>query len=344
MEIHTLLENTFGTHPSWTGKSTENKPSLIRYEYDCSADRRRLRLCFFPVDNTARPDPATDQLRAKLVDAISKQPHVRRLVPFSWLKLLDQLRARSAASKSITLGEVKVAASECGVVAVHVELALRLFNELGLVMHHPEPALRDLVVLDPASFLVEPAARVVCQYDIHAATLLWHSDAKIALPDDYNRLLRSGRLSRGLLKLIWSDRREHIEVLERLVVLYGLIVRASGSLVDGSDAGEFIVPAVLPGTALNLTTFWRASDLPAARVRAVILFGEARYLGDNGEWRNRGWATAEEVARDGFLPAGLFAQVLFLPVCLTVWDGGAAAAVSVIRTLTAEWYERLHAN
>ena len=75
--MHVLLESTFCTHPAWGS-------NVIRYDVATGG-----RLCFFPVDNTARPDLAQDQLRAKLAAAIGAEPHVRRRVPFTWLGLLD---------------------------------------------------------------------------------------------------------------------------------------------------------------------------------------------------------------------------------------------------------------
>ena len=310
--IHALLESTFSTSPAWRG--------LIRYNHsaDCC-------LCFFPVDNTARPDPATDQLRVSMVTAISKQPHVWRRVPFSWPRLLDRLKARSAISTSLRLSEVLSEAAKCGVEADHlqreVEEALRLFNELGLVMHHPEPALRDLVVFDPAAFLVEPASRVVCEHGLHWVPQ--HAAAAAELPDEHRTLRKEGRLSRGLLAALWRDRAQDMPQLERLMVRYGLMLPVSGHLQGegGTEPRTYIVPALLPrskeSTLLQLKSVCRRGadgaegGVAVLAARALILFGFAEQLGDRGAWQRCGWATAKEAARDGFLPGGLFAQVRY---------------------------------
>ena len=44
---------------------------------------------------------------------------------------------------------------------------LKIFNDLGQLMHHSEPSLRHLVILDPANYLVEPASRIICQHEMH---------------------------------------------------------------------------------------------------------------------------------------------------------------------------------
>ena len=303
--LSALLQNTFCTHPAWRG--------LIRFT---SLSGRQL--CFFPVDNTARPDDAADrlhatnELRARIAAAISQQPHVRKLVPFAWLKLLERLRTCAPGAMTRMLGEVQAAAAECGVEAGHVELALLLFNELGLVMHHPEPALLDLVVLDPAAFLVEPASRVMCEHGTHHPQQ--HEQALREMARDYRMLLKEGRLSRGLLALLWRDREQDMPQLERLMVRYGLMLPVSGHFDGSGDAEEFIVPALLPRSEeLKLPQLQSvrgaAGEAPALAARAVILFGVAEELGAGGSWQRRGWATAGEAARDGFLPGGLFEQV-----------------------------------
>ena len=291
IQIHKLIQNSFCTHRAW-GRH------LIRYEEssDCC-------LCFFPVDNTARPDPSTEQLRSKLAAAILCEPHVRELVPFTWLAMLSRLRVHAAKHKSIALSEVRVLAAACGVPAMEELQALLLFNELGFVMYHSEPELCDLVVLNPATFIVEPASRLVCRLDVHAATSQLHSEACSDLPDDYTLLRDHGRLSLRLLEALWRDEQEHWAELRVLMVRYGLMVPASGQSADGYNANEFIVPAVLPNTVISARPSWQVV------ARAVILFGAKQYLGKKGKWTLLGWATAKEAARDGFLPAGLFAQV-----------------------------------
>jgi hypothetical protein len=285
--IHALLLSTFCTHPLWG----EN---LILYDVVTGG-----RLCFFPIDNTARPDPAANQLRAKLAAVISAEQHVRRRVPFTWLQLLDLLRDSAKDRLSMTLSEVLAMAKDCGMGAAdEVLLALQLFNELGLLMHHQEPALRDLVVLDPAAFVIEPASRLVCQHGLHY--LPQHADAEAELPLDYNLLRYQGRASRGLLRVLWRDRVQNLEHLERLMVRYGLMFNSAAC----SAGEEYIVPALLP----------RLRQLPRWQARAVILFGVEKQLGPEGAWLRQGFVTAQEVAIRGFLPGGLFAQVL--PLCL----------------------------
>ena len=265
-------------------------------------------LCFFPIDNTSSldSDSVIAQLRSKLAAVISAEPYIQRRVPFTWLSTLDRLRdAAGASCKSMTLKQVSDLAIECRVVEGHVELMLQLFSGLGFLMHHPEPSLRHLVILDPASFLVEPASRVVCCHRSASHSTEKHQLARKKLPSDYEKLESMGRVSSRLLRLILEDKQQHMNDLVQLMVQYGLMVpllNADTGSQDDSVPGfyEYLVPAVLPHTDTGALM----GILPMAR--AVFTFSDRQTLIG---WRKRGFFTTGEAAKAGFLPAGLFAQV-----------------------------------
>ena len=207
----------------------------------------------------------------------------------------------------MTLKQVSDLAIECRVVEGHVERMLQLFSGLGFLMHHPEPSLRHLVILDPASFLVEPASRVVCCHRSGSHRTQKHQLARQKLPSDYEKLERMGGLSSQLLRLILEDKQQHMNDLVQLMVQYGLMVPLLNADTgtkekDDSVPGfyEYLVPAVLPHTDAGALM----GILPMAR--AVFTFSDRQIL---MVWRKRGFFTTGEAAKTGFLPAGLFAQV-----------------------------------
>ncbi len=119
-------------------------------------------------------------------------------------------------------------------------MMLKWFNQMGLVMYHDEKALKDLVVIDPARFLVEPASCIICQHDMHENDAL--RAAKSQKPHLY-QLLRKGILTREMMHVIWSDvvvpRRDAVELL---MTKYQLILPLAN---ENENDDRFLVPALL---------------------------------------------------------------------------------------------------
>ena len=302
--INTLLLREFGEHPLW--------PTVLRCDYSCCSGHSQSRECFFfPVNNNAFPgrDPVVDHLRFVLARHVSQEPYVRWKVPFAWLAALDKLYSFPTADRgqrcmSLSLRKVVELSGECGVRNTSVDCMLHLFSELGLVMHHPEPALRHVVILDPATFLVEPASRLVFLQGYHH--LPHQKNCSQRLPRDYKKLIIKGRVSKRLLSILWEERQsQDRQDLELLLVRYGLIVPLVKVAVDKAlkeqhETNEYLVPAVLPRLEFGVLM----DVVPVAR--AVFLFGEEDVL---LEWRGRGCVTVSEARNAGFLPSGVFAQV-----------------------------------
>jgi hypothetical protein len=321
VKINELLEQEFGKHPAW--------PCILCREYASSesSDSFPRKLYFFPVDNTAAPreDPDIDNLRSVLVTKISTEPYVTGRVPFAWLAVLEKLRAEvSTESKNnVHIQKVlEIAWTSESMDERNVLLMLRLFNELGLVMHHPEPALRHNVILDPASFLVEPASRIICQRNGHGLPdqsmlhhVQLHERARQMHPREYDLYYTQGRLSRRLLDILWSDRPLELRFdLELLMVRYGLIVpllkelKACDSDTQTSQHGqsndqEYLVPAMLPPSVQTQSPTTRMDPV----TRAIFFFARKEPL---RRWRERGYLTSAEIRSEGFLPSGLFPQVI----------------------------------
>ena len=306
--INELLLEQFGSHPAW--------PKLLRCEISLVGT-----LCFFPVNNAASPgaDPVGPHLRSVLTGAIYDEPFVQARVPFTWLALFDKMQdtARYGLAEERSFLELETVfelAAQCSIVEQRVVLlALQFFHELGLVMFHPESALRHTVIMDPLKFLVDPASRIVCQHGVHHIEL--HEKARQSWPLDYRKFVEHGRLSKRLLRSLWEDRQPHLEELTRLMVKYGLLIPLLEKSMESNEQenlkkldklkeksrSEYLVPARLPLLVREDSTM---GITPVAR--AVFIFGLERPL---MEWRNRGYVTVEEVLAEGFLPSGLFVQV-----------------------------------
>ena len=78
--------------------------------------------------------------------------------PLTYFKVLDEMNARKETVSYLSLDEVCKIANKYEVGSQGlIEDMLRFFRELGLIMWHEEPSLRNFVILDPIKFFVSPA-------------------------------------------------------------------------------------------------------------------------------------------------------------------------------------------
>ena len=191
-----------------------------------------------------------------------KEDFVQRALPLSWLRFSDELAAIAAGNATVSgneaiegegegkvkqpvlsLREVKVVAGRCGVEAAHVLQVLRLLHQLGSLVFYDEPALRDLVVLEP-QWLVMAVARVIRDYDLHAVQK--DREAR-ALGSQWLMLTKEGQLTKPLLDLLWA---EYTGVQRRVLLALLLKFGLACPLPNYEGQPIYLVPSVLPSKAL----------------------------------------------------------------------------------------------
>jgi len=314
-----------GTHKDKVSEPKEHEEiSKMLYERfsHCSAWNRgvisfkngtvstgRGRLWIFPVDNTRGiSDPVISELRLVIQHTVQREKFVNHKVPFEWLRVLKHLQLQSeAGSCYTTLQHVRAVCGDSGMpslpeIALEDELSamLKFFHEFGYVMHHSEPDLRDVIVLDPVEFLVKPMARVMSKLDIHDDP--WIETARKHGGTHFARFRNGGLLHRRLLDYFWSDCLDKQSQLEALAVKYGLFI----PLLTDEDHEkaqhelQYIVPAQLkkaPSTR----------DICDDQGQAYLCFAPSDVM---DEWRGKkkGYVSAQDAKRDGFLPRSLFAN------------------------------------
>ena len=120
-------------------------------------------LCFFPIDNTlSRDDPVMKSVMTAIESSMNDADYTHQLVPLSWMKTLDEVT--NLKRSSITIEEYSSIASSCQVSSSDELDLLRYFHEMGYLMWHDQPFLRDVIILDPIDFFVKPAALVICKH------------------------------------------------------------------------------------------------------------------------------------------------------------------------------------
>jgi GTPase SAR1 family protein len=290
--ISQLLDERFKHHRAWS--------HVERFKKGQGKDGR-ANLWFFPVDNTGKlsgggMDPVIKEMQSTVLEVVGREKYVNHKVPYTWLKTHEALLEQP--NKSLQLEEVMHICSKNGMgtnldLNTETVLMLKFFDQMGLIMYHDEKALKHLVVLDPARFLVEPASRVICQHDIHENDALLKTRSE--RPQQY-KLLRQGILEREILEILWSDVVDRHD-LEMLMTKHQLIF----PLTDDNGKDRFVVPTLLPE--------WKTNQVDHHRARLVsyFIFGHPDMIND---CREKGYVLVDEAKGEGFLPKGLFAAVL----------------------------------
>jgi hypothetical protein len=294
-QISDLLFEEFGHSTAWR--------SVKALEHGSRSTGKGL-LWFFPVDNkVGHEDPVMQQLMSDVQKYVMEEEYVQRKVPLPWLGVIDMLSQDKRVF--ISLDEFESTAGQCGLPASRAftlqhecQLLLKLLNNLGILMYNREPALRHMIILNPAEFLAEPATRVICQYSIHE--LDEHRECKKSKWNHlFTILCRNSVLDRRLLPILWKKFASQQTELETLMVKYGLFVPLTAG--ESAEDDRYLVPSILP-RKLSKQDFQGNVLLVC-----YIVFAEREVL---KEWLRNSYVTAATAASEGFLPMGIFTRLL----------------------------------
>ncbi len=155
-KISPILFENFNGSIAWT--------SIIHNDQGIGSNGK-MPLTFFPIDNKKRPrDPSLTHLLSLVEHEIDKSDYVHKLVPLSWLRILDEIKATRR--NCLTIVEVQTICQKFNLTTADtIQLTLLLFlHEMGIVMWHNETNLRSLIILDPIEYFVVPATTVICKH------------------------------------------------------------------------------------------------------------------------------------------------------------------------------------
>ena len=272
-------------------------------------------LCFFPVDCTkGQADPTMVNLMKAIETDILKADYVKVERPLNYFKVLDEMNERKKTVSYLSLEEVSEIANKYRVGSQDlIEEMLRFFRELGLIMWHEEPSLRNVVILDPIKFFVSPATNIVCQHKedeqgtIHSNDVL--REAERNYHDDFQVMKSTGVVSSELLQFILMEhiKREkqtgqqlnvRYEAIKRLMNKYDLIV----PMFD--DFGEDDLAVTTPKKYLVPSLLKSLNERGDLNPRKNTLFMWCSIDGSDKLVNE-----LSEVSERGFLPPGLFQRV-----------------------------------
>eukprot|EP01043_Picozoa_sp_COSAG02_P031301 COSAG02_NODE_2036_length_10039_cov_174.290040_1_plen_1339_part_00 len=140
-----------GTHrASITDEVAAERLAMIESTFERTAfyDQLRNGGKVFCVDNKEDDASTFDALRAVIATEIDQLPDFNAPVPLRWLRFLDVLQEK---------GEQRMSLETAAKIAKHLHIAeqqelmlmLKLFTDVGLLMHFDVDGLRDVVVLQP---------------------------------------------------------------------------------------------------------------------------------------------------------------------------------------------------
>jgi hypothetical protein len=301
--IHDLLCKELKRSPAWR--------FVVQFkEGETREGQNRGGLCFFPVNckrQCGAQDAVLQQLRVYIQKQVAAEQYCKYMVPLEWIRVMDRLQ--QVRDKFASFDSVARIAQECGVPTVkglsledELVLLLKLLTEYGLLMYHSEPSLRNLVILDPLAFLVDPTSRIICVHEgqyHHPQQIKDIEEAEQPdqeLCDAVTELRDRAILQLNLSMSVWNDMGANmIPKLKRLLAKYGLIVPI---LDQSDDSSSCIVPSLLkPRQVFSL-------QQPQ---HFFCVFGQSECV---DRWKKKHFLSLHEnAAEEGFLPKGLFIRI-----------------------------------
>jgi hypothetical protein len=282
---------------------------VIKFKEGESHEGANRGLWFFPVSckkRESKQDPVLRSLRMYIQNAVQEEEYMKLMVPMEWLRVMDRLQQMQ--DKFTSFSAVAGIAEQCGLPSVptlsleeELLALLKHFTELGVLMHHPEASLRNLIILDPIAFLVEPATRIICNHEGQ-----YHSPKQIEAAKESNSsavrdLREHALLDPKLLPAVWSDLSDDTRSsLQILMVKYGLMVPV---LDDKGSSGRFIVPSLLYPQPFSSQRPQKTKD---ASKHCLVAFSLQHFM---IRCQEADFVSLVDVAKEGFMPKGLFSRV-----------------------------------
>ena len=244
--------------------------------------------------------------------SVNGADYTHQLVPLSWMKTLDEVTILK--KSSITIEEFSSIASSCKVSSSDKFNLLRFFHEMGYLMWHDQPVLRDVIILDPIEFFVKPAALIICKHiqdgnDPTMHCLPVHSKCKKMQFNKFKDLTTKGILNSSLLPILWEDFADRSTILLYLMCRYGLLVPLLyNTTVDSSDvvtvpvSQKYLVPSLLSSSSNQYNEKWL--DDGASYQTCFFVFSSSE------DMKIKRIIQSTDLRSDGFLPNGLFERLL----------------------------------
>ena len=265
--ISQLLEDRFGKHEVWR--------SVVKDNDDANGP-----LHFFPVDCTqGRSDAVVSRLMEAIEGEILASDYLYAMKPLTWVKVLDQVNTQRVASTNtntdrnttnssgrsdvyMSYSDIQAIATSCGVTREgEVDVMLRFFHEMGVLIWHEDEKLRDVAIVDIVGF-IGMITRVICKFlpskedrggpdaaTRHHQSLRDQCYAHYA--NEMKKFEAKGIAHRNLIDFMLSSHSSYAaykEATVQLMVKFGLLVPISED--------QYVVPSQLPESDKVVSEDW----------------------------------------------------------------------------------------
>eukprot|EP01034_Spumella_vulgaris_P033105 gene33105-40852_t len=215
------------------------------------------------------------------------------------------------------MSEVNAITTNCGLVETDVVAFLHFLHEMGIVLWHDEPGLREVVILDAVSYFVTPITVVICKHspdreDGTNHSMPSHKECQKMHSTEWEQLTAKGVLTQVMLKILWRAYSEHTDMLIRLMIKFGLLIHLhmvqppsddTSALVVNSDQTKYLVPALLPLAVLTSKDVIEWSD-DSSVMTCMLVFTL------NDDLHRNTNILQKDLIEKGFLPSGLFERIV----------------------------------
>ena len=189
-------------------------------------------------------------------DAINNAAFTHKLVPLTWFQAMDQMS--DLKRDCLSLKEVLKIALQCDMQEAEVPLFLSFLHDMGHLMwiDEAELVLRDVVILDPISYLVTPATFIICKLspDKNDPThhfMESHNKCNIMHKKEWAALTRDDVLHKKLLPILWSEYTDHIHILLLLMTKFGMLVPLRSAKVSNSVSSSISSSSSISGGSIS---------------------------------------------------------------------------------------------
>ncbi|KAL3888189.1 hypothetical protein ACJMK2_000568, partial [Sinanodonta woodiana] len=199
------------------------------------------------IDNT-QPDPMLEELKKRIVELSSQQPHWGEERPARWLPLEQAIMTlKSSGTKVVPLNlieEINMSGSVNIEDRDELELFLKFHHELGTILYFSEEELKEKIVLDP-QWIIDALKSLIT-----AETFIKKNPA---ITSKLYEFIETGKLTHELIDVIWSNEnnpefhnnKDHIlGLMEQLnIIAIPRIFSEEGK--DTKEERHFLVPSML---------------------------------------------------------------------------------------------------
>ncbi|KAL3887953.1 hypothetical protein ACJMK2_000338 [Sinanodonta woodiana] len=199
------------------------------------------------IDNT-QPDPMLEELKKRIFEISSQQPHWGEERPARWLPLEQAIMTlKASGTKVVTLSlieEINMSGSVKIEDRNELDLFLKLHHDIGTIIYFSVEDLREKIVLDP-QWMIDALKSLIT-----AETFIRKNPA---ITSKLHEFIKTGKLTHELIDVIWTkennpefhDNKDHIlRLMEQLNIIATPRIFSEEGQVIKEDC-YFLAPCML---------------------------------------------------------------------------------------------------